>query len=258
MEIRKIVYVIIVGALVCVIFAGVLKDREEAGISKGNTKETVLQDMVQTSSLPEVVPTKEPVIQNTQEPERTTAIPAEVVVETSKPTEVTTMEPVAEIPHKQEKTPVPQNTPQPIQPTEMPHKTQAPVTQNPATPMPVYTQTPVPTTSLPTEEEVHEHEFEKSIWELPTCQKGGYYNNVCKICGLVECVSQEPLPHEQEDIVLQEGNCMEDKVIRHICKECGVQVQSDTRYTMYDEHQWGTDEVDGKLVEYCERCGVVK
>lgn len=102
------------------------------------------------------------------------------------------------------------------------------------------------------------HDFIKSVWELPTCMKGGYYNNVCKRCGLVECVTQEPLPHEAEDILIQEGNCMEDTVIQHVCKVCGVKVKNDTRYTLYDVHLWVNIEVDGETVNCCERCGVTK
>ncbi len=100
------------------------------------------------------------------------------------------------------------------------------------------------------------HVFEKEVWELPTCQKGGYYNNICTRCGLVECVSQNPLAHEVEDIVLQEGNCMEDTIIQHKCKTCGVQVQEDTRYTNYEVHSWTVEQVDGIEITYCEWCGV--
>lgn len=102
------------------------------------------------------------------------------------------------------------------------------------------------------------HDFIKSVWELPTCQKGGYYNNICSRCGLVECVTQEPLPHEAEDILLQEGNCMEDTVIQHVCKMCGTQIKSDTRYTPYDTHLWVTAMIEGAEITYCERCGVAK
>ena len=100
------------------------------------------------------------------------------------------------------------------------------------------------------------HVFEKEVWELPTCQKGGYYNNICTRCGLVECVSQNPLAHEVEDFVLQEGNCMEDTIIQHKCKNCGVQVQEDTRYTNYEVHNWTVGQVDGIEITYCEWCGV--
>lgn len=102
------------------------------------------------------------------------------------------------------------------------------------------------------------HDFVKSIWELPTCQKGGYYNNICNRCGVVECVTQEPLPHEIKDIVLQEGNCMSDTVIQHICELCGVKVKTDTRFTNYDAHNWITEKVDGMEVVYCEWCGIVE
>ncbi len=102
------------------------------------------------------------------------------------------------------------------------------------------------------------HDFIKSVWELPTCQKGGYYNNICSRCGLVECVTQKPLPHGAEDILLQEGNCMEDTVIQHVCKMCGTQIKSDTRYTPYDTHLWVTAMIEGAEITYCERCGVAK
>ena len=86
---------------------------------------------------------------------------------------------------------------------------------------------------------------------------GGYYNNICQKCGLVECVALEALSHEIEDVVVQEGNCMEDTVIRHVCTLCGQQIGSDTRYTPQD-HAWTKEVVDGKEVECCNLCGVVK
>ncbi len=100
------------------------------------------------------------------------------------------------------------------------------------------------------------HDFVKSVWELPTCQKGGYYNDVCSRCGLVVCVSQEPLAHETEDIILQEGNCMEDTVIQHRCRVCGMETMDETRYTLYDAHTWVAAMVDGEEITYCERCGI--
>ena len=101
------------------------------------------------------------------------------------------------------------------------------------------------------------HEFEASVWETATCLKSGYYNNVCRRCGLVESVTVEPLPHDVEDILIQEGNCMQDTVIRHICKSCGQQVESDTRYTP-EVHKWSSAVVDDREVFYCEWCGVVQ
>ena len=101
------------------------------------------------------------------------------------------------------------------------------------------------------------HDFHTSVWETATCLKGGYYNNVCERCGLVESVTEEPLPHDVEDILVQEGNCMQDTVIRHICKNCGQQVESDTRYTP-EVHKWVCAVIDDKEVFYCEWCGVVQ
>lgn len=101
------------------------------------------------------------------------------------------------------------------------------------------------------------HVFQVSIWETPTCLKGGYYNNICERCGLVECVTQPALSHEVEDITIQEGNCMEDTIIRHRCKNCGQQIKSDTRFTP-QIHQWGSAVVDGQPVTYCEWCGVTQ
>lgn len=148
-------------------------------------------------------------------------------------------------------TPVVQATLAPaVQDTIMPSAKETPVPQEQKTPAPVSTEAPG--------QICIKHDFEKSVWELPTCQKGGYYNNICKICGIVEGVSEEPLPHEVEDIVIQEGNCMEDRVIRHICKMCQTPVKSDTRYTVYEKHQWKKELIDGMEAEYCEWCGVVK
>jgi len=101
------------------------------------------------------------------------------------------------------------------------------------------------------------HEFKKSIWENPTCMNGGYYNNICQKCGLVECVTLEAFPHDPEDIVIQNGNCMEDTIIRHICKNCGLQIGSDTRLTP-QIHEWVMDLIDGKEITYCEFCGVAQ
>lgn len=144
-----------------------------------------------------------------------------------------------------------------------------PETENPQTPLqtivptqpPSFTPTVSPAetgnTLAPVQrEEVHVHDFKKSIWELPTCQKGGYYNNICQTCGFVECVTQNPLSHEPEDILIQEGNCMEDTVIRHVCKVCGFQVKSDTRYTEYEKHEWINEMVDGMEMQVCIRCGI--
>ena len=101
------------------------------------------------------------------------------------------------------------------------------------------------------------HDFVKSVWETATCLKNGYYNSVCKRCGRVEMTTESPLPHEVENIVVQEGNCMEDRVIRHICKMCGLQAEPDTRYTV-EEHSWTREAVDGMEVTVCQWCGVVQ
>ena len=171
--------------------------------------------------------------------------PVPIPKETAPP--VVTVKPVPEVTN----TPAPIITTSPIPvvvETEVPKVVLAPAPTAP----------PTPTPEVPKTKEEHVHEFEMSVWELPTCQKSGYYNNVCKSCGVVECITQEPIPHEVEDIVVQEGNCMEDRVIRHICKMCEQQVKSDTRYTVYDKHLWNTEWVDGIEVEYCEWCGVAK
>jgi len=101
------------------------------------------------------------------------------------------------------------------------------------------------------------HDFYKSVWETPTCLKGGYYNKICNRCGLVESVAEAPLPHDVEDILIHEGNCMQDTIIRHICKSCGQQVEGDTRYTP-QIHKWVDSVVDGREVTYCDWCGVVQ
>jgi len=101
------------------------------------------------------------------------------------------------------------------------------------------------------------HDFKRSIWESPTCLKGGYYNNTCERCGLVECVTEAALPHEPEDVLIQEGNCMEDTIIRHICRHCGQQTQKDTRYTPAI-HEWTKGVVDGTEITYCKLCGVTQ
>lgn len=102
----------------------------------------------------------------------------------------------------------------------------------------------------------HEHSFVKTVWESATCQKRGYYNNVCSECGLVECVTEPMLDHVVENVVVQEGNCMEDTIIRHVCIYCGLQVKEDTRYTVTKAHDWVEESVDGKTVTCCVRCGI--
>lgn len=272
MEIKKILYVLLPGVLLCLVFAGVLKYAESVGKEENIVNQPTASPYIQANKVQKGEVAKETVIQVTREPEEgimeptvDTMEPAEKPVEDTKEvaagweeqispmpviTEAPVMAPTSEPAPKKEEIPAVQNTPLPVSPTEAPQETPSLLPQS--------TQPPMLTKEPPVEEEVHVHEFEKAVWELPTCQKGGYYNNICKTCGFEESVTQEPLPHQVKDVIIQEGNCMEDRVIRHICTECEIQVGSDTRYPLYDVHKWGTEEVDGKLVEYCERCGVVK
>ena len=200
--------------------------------------------IITPSPIPEVVETETPKVVLTQTP-----TPVPTSVPTSAPTPVPTSVPTSAptpVP-----TSVPTSAPTPV-PTSVPTSAPTPI----PTPAPVVSSTPLP--EVPEIKEEHVHEFKMSVWELPTCQKSGYYNNVCESCGVVECITQEPIPHEVEDIIIQEGNCMEDTVIRHICKMCEQQVKSDTRYTVYDKHLWVKEWVDGVEIEYCEWCGVAK
>lgn len=274
MEIRKIITVLLVGCVACIAFAGMCR----LAVMRGENKEMVEKEQSEEQTMISI--TNAPQIQLTMPPKKEEE---EVIVSvTMAPMEERTEEPqiqatkapkssieaVQETEDEMLKLPI--AAPPTTAPTEVPimtstevsvpiAQTQVPqITDMPATtPIPQSVQEPIATT-VPMVEEVHIHDFEKAVWELPTCEKGGYYNNICRICGLEESVSQEPLPHEVEDIVIQEGNCMEDRVIRHVCKICETQVQSDTRYPLYDEHKWGVEEVDGVMLEYCERCGVVK
>lgn len=252
---------ILCGVLLCLVLVLVLhsgKKEEETGESP-KTESTVEQAMTQNNTftpyetkgainvepaeIPETEETPEPQEESTSAP---TQSPKPAETETPVPKPTATSAPTAPV------TPVPMITPSPI---PVVAETEPPKVEQ--TPAPIPNSTPVPEVTGKEEEE-HKHEFVMSVWELPTCQKSGYYNNVCKSCGVVECVTQEPIPHEIEDIVIQEGNCMEDTVIRHICKMCEQQVKSDTRYTVYDKHLWGKEWVDGVEVEYCEWCGVAK
>ena len=260
MEIKKVLYVLLIGVVLCLIFAGILQCVKDAGREEEMVNQPTATPYVQVGSVPVEVPTDVPVIQVMQVTAKPVEEPAKIstdvptVEPTVVPTETPTEEPTevpTEVPTK-----VPTEVPTEMPTKEPPKKTMAPEATQ--APLPQSTNTPMPTQEPPAEEEEHVHEFEKAVWELPSCQKGGYYNNICKTCGFEESVTQEPLPHQVEDVIIQEGNCMEDRVIRHICTECETQIGSDTRYPLYDKHQWGTEEVDGELVEYCERCGVVK
>lgn len=267
MEIRKIITVFLIGCVACIGFAGmcryiIIKEENSKVVEK---EQQVEQNLISTTKAPEIQftmpPKKEkeeatisvsnvPLEERKEEPQIQATITQEPSIEVVQETE----NEVLELPTVAPPTTAP--TEVPITPTEVPVLiTPTPMPQ--ITPIPQIDEEPIVTTA-PIVEEVHIHDFEKAVWELPTCEKGGYYNNICKICGLVESVSQEPLPHEVEDNIIQEGNCMEDRVIQHVCKNCGTQVQSDTRYPLYDVHQWGVEEVDGVILEYCERCGVVK
>ena len=166
-------------------------------------------------------------------------------------------------------TPTPQSV---LSPTLLPEQTQSPELSPTLPPEQIPPPVPPPTISptIPPEEEKQDvtqpeqedacalgHDFSTSVWETATCLKSGYYNNICRRCGLVESVTEEPLPHDVEDILIQEGNCMQDTVIKHICKSCGQQVQSDTRYTP-EIHKWCCTVIDNKEVVYCEWCGIVQ
>lgn len=109
------------------------------------------------------------------------------------------------------------------------------------------------------EEEVqeHKHVFVKTVWEDATCEKSGYYANVCKECGLEENVQETPISHETEEIVVQVGNCMEDTIIHQVCKYCGQQIGEEFRYTESDKHEPIEENVDGTVIICCARCGVV-
>lgn len=245
----------LLGCVFCFGFVVILNGTQSKDTVANNPIQSTTEETASTESREETSATESDV-QLTQEP-----VPIATVVReseesdseqehSSEETMAPTIVPTSAPSPKREETETVQNTPQSISPTTVPQVTQEPGPQS--TPAPVTTKEPI------VEEEVHVHEFEKAIWELPTCQKGGYYNNICKVCGFEESVTQEPLPHQVKDIIIQEGNCMEDRVIRHICSECDIQVRSDTRYPLYDLHQWTMEDVDGAMVECCERCGVVK
>lgn len=103
---------------------------------------------------------------------------------------------------------------------------------------------------------VHEHAFVKTVWESATCEKSGYYTNVCSECGWEENVQEGPLNHETEAVVVREGNCMEDTVILHVCKICRQQIGQETRYTEVEKHEPVEEDVDGVTITYCLRCGI--
>lgn len=104
--------------------------------------------------------------------------------------------------------------------------------------------------------QVHEHTFVKNVWESATCEKSGYYTKVCSECGLEENVQEAPLAHETEAVVVQEGNCMEDTIIRYVCKYCQQQIGQEIRYTEVEIHDPAESNVDGVIITYCLRCGV--
>lgn len=103
----------------------------------------------------------------------------------------------------------------------------------------------------------YEHAFVKTVWESATCEKSGYYTNVCKECGWEENVQEAPLSHETQEVVVQVGNCMEDTIIRQECKHCGQQIGEEIRYTEVEKHEFLEENVDGVVITCCMRCGVV-
>ncbi len=107
------------------------------------------------------------------------------------------------------------------------------------------------------EEKKHEHSFIKTVWEEATCEKSGYYTKVCEECGWEENVQEAPLMHEIQEIMVQKGNCMEDTIIRQECKYCKQQIGEEIRYTEVDVHELLEETVNGVIVTYCGRCGVV-
>ncbi len=194
-------------------------------------------------------PEKTPEPEMTPEPEKT-------------PEPETTPEP--------EKTSEPETTPEPekiLEPetTTEPEKTPKPEIISKPIELPSASEKPSDQQELPSSDVIMPnenrcdlgHTYEKSVWESATCLKSGYYNNVCQVCGLVEMVTENPLPHDVEEVVVSEGNCMEDRVVRHICKSCGQQVGTDERISV-SEHEWSKETVDGNEVCVCKWCGVVE
>lgn len=251
---------ILCGVLLCLMLVVVLLgDKKAEGTEESKVPESFEKQLALENHTPMPDSTEDPLTEESEEvserEEKTEPVP-EV---TSTPAPMITPSPIPVVVEteaiKEVLTPVPSSVPDPVL-TQGPTSVPTPTPTLVPTPAPIVSPTPTP--EAPEIKEEHVHEFEMSVWELPTCQKGGYYNNVCKSCGVVECITQEPIPHEVEDIVVQEGNCMEDRVIRHICKLCEQQVKSDTRYTVYDKHLWNKEWVNGIEVEYCEWCGVAK
>ncbi len=111
--------------------------------------------------------------------------------------------------------------------------------------------------TLEEEGQEHKHVFVKTVWEEATCEKSGYYTNVCKECGREENVQEPPISHETEDVVIQEGNCMEDTIIHQMCKHCKQQIGEEIRYTESDKHDLMEENIDGAVMICCARCGVV-
>lgn len=267
MELKRILIVMVIGIAACCIYVGGWKYEFENKTDRGETVEQSREQEVSSwegESMELQVPvTEPPKKEETKAPQIIATEPPQTQIPRKSQTE-TAPEPKEEIakePQKVTKEPQVVSTKEPDKPIaeEVITPTHSPIQDSLMTPKPNIQSSDSPEIpGPPASEAEHVHEFEKAVWELPTCQKGGYYNNICKICGLVESVTQEPLSHEVTDIVIQEGNCMEDRVIRHICKNCEIQVESDTRYPVYDVHLWKSENVDGELIEYCERCGVVK
>lgn len=112
------------------------------------------------------------------------------------------------------------------------------------------------------------HDWQWKSLSGPTCQEPYEVQEICARCEcLGEKVTVGPDEHTWEDTVVSNGNCIDPKVISHVCSVCGAEQPNTVNYEnrarmLHDFQSYSGSRVDREynaVIYYqcdkCTRCG---